>query len=40
LVDAKRVIFCSEDVENSLTELDNDVEITIKLYDILNEYKT
>jgi hypothetical protein len=39
LVDAKRVVFCLEDVENSLTELDNDVEITIKLYDILNEYK-
>lgn len=39
LVDAKRVVFCLEDVESNLTELDNDVEITVQLYDILNEYK-
>lgn len=39
LVDARKVIICMEEIENNLTDLDNDIEITIDVYDLLSEYK-
>jgi len=39
LVDAKKVIICLEELETNLTDLDNDIEITVDVYDLLSEYK-
>jgi len=39
LVDARKVIICMEELENNLTDLDNDIEITVDVYDLLSEYK-
>lgn len=38
LDDARRVIQCSEEIESCLTELDENIEITNSVYDLLNEY--
>jgi len=39
LVDARKVIICLEELENNLTDLDNDIEITVDVYDLLSEYQ-
>lgn len=38
LDDAKRVIISLEEIENNLTELDYDIENTVGVFDLLNEY--
>lgn len=39
LVDARRVILCLEEIEINLTDLDNDIEDTLNVYDLLTENK-
>lgn len=39
LVDARKIIFCLEELEVNLTDLDNDIEKTVDVYDLLSEYK-
>lgn len=39
LVDARKIIFCLEELEVNLTDLDNDIENTVDVYDLLSEYK-
>lgn len=38
LSDARRVISCSEDIETHLMDLDENIENTNSVYDLLNEY--
>lgn len=38
LDDARRVILCSEEIESHLTELDENIENTNSVYDLLNEF--
>lgn len=38
LVDARRVILCLEEIQSNITEIDNDIDYTISIYDLLTEY--
>lgn len=38
LDDARRVILCSEEIENHLMELDENIENTTSVYNLLSEY--
>lgn len=39
LIDARKIIFCLEELEINLTDLDNDIEKTVDVYDLLSEYR-
>jgi hypothetical protein len=39
LVDARKIILCLEELETNLTDLDNDIEMTVDVYDLLSEYR-